>query len=222
MIPPHQNAAFVACMEDVLDLYCRPYDARYPVVNMDEQPVQLVAETRLPIPAEPGRPARIDYEYERRGTAALFLFVEALGGWRKLGARQRRTSVDWAREVKVLLDEDYPEAEKVILVCDNLNTHGTASLYEAFPPAEARRLAQRLEIHYTPKHGSWLNIAECELSVFTRQHLAQRVPDIGSLARKAKTWEQERNQRQQGVNWRFTTANARIKLKRLYPEAQMS
>jgi hypothetical protein len=222
VIPPHQNAVFVACMEDVLDLYCRPYDARYPVVNMDEQPVQLVGETRTPVPASPGRPERIDYEYERRGTADLFLFVEALGGWRKLGVRERRTRVDWAQEVKVLLDEDYPKAEKVILVCDNLNTHAPSSLYEAFPPAEARRLAQRLEIHYTPKHGSWLNIAECELSAFSRQYLAQRVPDAESLAKKAKTWEQERNQRQQGVNWRFTTANARIKLKRLYPEVQMS
>jgi len=209
-------------MEDVLDLYCRPYDPRYPVVNMDEQPVQLVGETRAPLPAEPGRPARIDYEYERRGTAALFLFVEALGNWRKLEARERRTSVDWAQEVKVLLDDDYPDAEKVILVCDNLNTHDIASLYEAFPPAEARRLAQRLEIHYTPKHGSWLNIAECELSVFTRQHLAQRVPSIGSLAQKAKTWKQERNRRQKGINWRFSTNDARIKLKRLYPEVQMS
>lgn len=209
-------------MEDVLDLYCRPYDPRYPVVNMDEQPVQLVGETRAPLPAEPGRPARIDYEYERRGTAALFLFVEALGNWRKLEARERRTSVDWAQEVKVLLDDDYPDAERVILVCDNLNTHDIASLYEAFPPAEARRLAQRLEIHYTPKHGSWLNIAECELSVFTRQHLAQRVPSIGSLAQKAKTWKQERNRRQKGINWRFSTNDARIKLKRLYPEVQMS
>ncbi len=209
-------------MEDVLDLYCRPYDPRYPVVNMDEQPVQLVGETRIPLPAEPGHPERVDYEYERHGTAALFLFVEALAGWRKLRTRERRTAVDWAQEVKVLLDEDYPEVEKVILVCDNLNTHGSASLYEAFAPAEARRLAQRLEIHYTPKHGSWLNIAECELSVFTRQYLAQRVPEISSLAQKAKTWEQERNRRQQGVNWRFTTTNARIKLKRLYPEVQLA
>jgi len=209
-------------MEDVLDLYCRPYDPRYPVVNMDEQPVQLVGETRIPLPAEPGHPERVDYEYERHGTADLFLFVEALAGWRKLGTRERRTAVDWAQEVQVLLDEDYPEAEKVILVCDNLNTHGTASLYEAFAPAEARRLAQRLEIHYTPKHGSWLNIAECELSVFTRQYLAQRVPDVSSLAQKAKTWEQERNRRQQGINWRFTTTNARIKLKRLYPQVQLS
>jgi hypothetical protein len=208
-------------MEDVLDLYCRPYDPRYPVVNLDEQPVQLVGETRIPLPAEPGKPERVDYEYERHGPADRFLFVETLAGWRKLGVREHRTAVDWAQEVKALLDEDYPEAEKVILVCDNLNTPGTASLYEAFPPAEARRLAQRLEMHYTPKHGSWLNIAECELSVFTRQHLAQRVPDTTLLAQKAKTWEQERNRRQQGVNWRFTTTNARIKLKRLYPEVQL-
>jgi hypothetical protein len=222
VIPPQQNAAFVAGMEDVLDLYCRPYNPRRPVVNMDEQPVQLVGETRVPVPAAPGRPARIDYEYERHGTASLFIFVEALAGWRRLSTRERRTSPDWAREIKVLLDEDYPEVEKVILVCDNLNTHCVAALYEAFPPEEARRLAQRLELHYTPRHGSWLNIAECELSAFSRQCLAQRVPDAATLARKAKTWEADRNRRQQGVNWRFTTANARIKLKRLYPEIQMS
>jgi hypothetical protein len=222
VIPPQQNAAFVAGMEDVLDLYCRPYDPRYPVVNMDEQPVQLVGETRVPVPAAPGRPERIDYEYERHGTASLFLFVEALAGWRRLETRERRTSPDWAREVKGLLDEDYPEAEKVILISDNLNTHSVAALYEAFPPEEARRLAQRLELHHTPKHGSWLNIAECELSAFSRQCLAQRVSDATTLAQKARIWAKDRNRRQQGVNWRFTTADARIKLKRLYPEIQMS
>jgi hypothetical protein len=222
VIPPQQNAAFVAGMEDVLDLYCRPYDPRYPVVNMDEQPVQLVGETRVPVPAAPGRPERIDYEYERHGTASLFLFVEALAGWRRLETRERRTSPDWAREVKGLLDEDYPEAEKVILISDNLNTHSVAALYEAFPPEEARRLAQRLELHHTPKHGSWLNIAECELSAFSRQCLAQRVSDATTLAQKARIWAKDRNRRQQGVNWRFTTADARIKLTRLYPEIQMS
>lgn len=222
MIPPQQNAAFVAGMEDVLDLYCRPYEPRRPVVNMDEQPVQLVGQTRAPVPAAPGRPERIDYEYERRGTASLFLFVEALAGWRRLETRSRRTSRDWAREVEALLDEDYPEAEKVILICDNLNTHSVAALYEAFEPEEARRLAGRLEIHYTPKHGSWLNIAECELSAFSRQCLAERVPDAMTLTQKAKTWEEHRNRRQQGVNWRFTTKDARIRLKRLYPEIQMA
>jgi hypothetical protein len=143
-------------MEDVLDVYRRPYDARTPVVCMDEQPVQLVKETRVPWSARPGRPRRVDYEYERAGTACVFLFTEALGGWRRTSVRPRRTAVDWAEEVRRLLDEDYPEAERVILVCDNLNTHTVASLYRAFEPAEARRLARRLEIHYTPKHGSWL------------------------------------------------------------------
>lgn len=222
MIPPGQDAAFVAAMEEVLDGYCRPYNACFPVVNMDEQPVQLVAETRTPLPMAPGRPERHDYEYERRGTTNVFLFVEALGGWRRLSERSRKTSVDWAHEVRRLLDDDYPDAEKVVLVCDNLNTHKTASLYEAFDPEEARRLARRLEIHYTPKHGSWLNIAECELSVFTRQELSGRVPDAAALAAKADAWSRDRNERQQGVHWRFTTEDARIKLSRLYPQVQLS
>ena len=221
MIPPGQDAAFVAAMEDVLDVYCRPQDARFPVVNMDEQPVQLVADAREPLPMAPGRPQRHDYEYERRGTSNVFLFVEALAGWRRLSERSRKTSVDWAHEVRRLLNEDYPQAEKVVLVCDNLNTHKTASLYQAFEPEEARRLARRLEIHYTPKHGSWLNIAECELSVFTRQELSERVPDAPALAAKADTWSRERNDRQQGVHWRFTTEDARIKQTRLYPQVQL-
>jgi hypothetical protein len=221
VIPPGQDAAFVAAMEDVLDVYCRPQDARFPVVNMDEQPVQLVADAREPLPMAPGRPERHDYEYERRGTTNVFLFVEALGGWRRMSERARKTSVDWAHEVRRLLNEDYPQAEKVVLVCDNLNTHKTASLYQAFEPEEARRLARRLEIHYTPKHGSWLNIAECELSVFTRQELSERVPDAATLARKAEAWSRERNDRQQGVHWRFTTEDARIKLTRLYPQVQL-
>jgi len=222
VIPPKANAAFVACMEDVLGLYCRPYDPRIPMVNMDEQPVQLVKETRAPVPPGPGRPARYEYEYERNGTANIFLFTEPLGEWRRVEVTGRRTAVDWAHQVRELLDVDYPRAEKVILVCDNLNTHTTASLYEAFEPAEARRLVERLEIHYTPKHGSWLNIAECELSVLTRQCLAGRTPDAEALARKTKAWERERNARQRGVDWRFSTEDARIKLKRLYPQVQMS
>ena len=209
-------------MEDVLGLYCRPYDPRVPVVNMDEQPVQLVKETRVPIPAQPGQLPRYDYEYERNGTANVFLFVEALAGRRRTSVRERRTGVDWAQQIRQLLDVDYPEAQKVILVCDNLNTHTIASLYEAFPPKQARRLASRLEMHHTPKHGSWLNIAECELSVLSRQCLARRTPDVRTLARKTKAWERERNKRQQGVDWRFTTDDARIKLKRLYPQVQMS
>jgi hypothetical protein len=222
VIPPHQNADFVAFMEDVLDVYCRPYDPRFPVVNMDEQPVQLVKETRVPMPPAPGQPERFDYEYERNGTANLFLFVEALAGWRRLSVRERKTAVDWAQEVRWLLDEKHPAAEKVILICDNLNTHGIGSLYEAFAPEEARRLAKRLEIHYTPKHGSWLNIAECELSVFTRQHLSRRVSDAVTLSQLAETWQSDRNLRHRGVHWRFTTTDARVKLKRLYPEFQLS
>jgi hypothetical protein len=222
VIPPEQNADFVARMEDVLDLYCLPYDPAIPVVNMDEQPVQLVKETRPPLPPAPGRPERIDYEYERNGTANLFLLVEALAGWRRLAVRERKTAVDWAHEVRWLLDGKYPQAKKVILICDNLNTHGIGSLYEAFPPEEARCLARRLEIHYTPKHGSWLNIAECELSTFTRQYLSRRIPDAATLTQLADTWQTDRNARHQGVHWRFTTANARIRLKRLYPQYQLA
>ncbi len=167
-------------------------------------------------------PRRYDYEYERAGTASVFLFTETLRGWRKVTARERRTAVDWAEEVRSLLDEEYPEAEKVILVCDNLNTRKTASLYQAFPADEARRLAERLEIHYTPKHGSWLNVAECELSVLSRQCLGRRTTSMRALRRKVTPWARKRNRRQRGVDWRFTTDDARIKLKRLYPQVQMS
>lgn len=205
-------------MEDVLDVYCLPYDPKRPVVNMDEQPVQLIKETRTPQPMQPGLPARYDYEYERNGTACIFLFSEALQRWRKTSARERRTRQDWAQEVKTLLEVDYPDAEKIILICDNLNTHGVASLYETFPPETARALARRLEIHYTPKHGSWLNIAECELSALTRQCLKGRTPDLPALKKKLNAWNRERNTNQKGVNWRFTTLDARIKLKRLYPQ----
>lgn len=209
-------------MEDVLDVYQRPYNHAYPVICMDEQPTQLIKETRQKIKAEPGQVECIDYEYERNGTAANFMFTEPLGGWRKVNVRQRRTAVDWAQEMKELLDVDYPEAEKIILVCDNLNTHKTASFYEAFKPDEARRLIRRLEIHYTPKHGSWLNIAEIELNVFTRQCLDRRIPDLQTLKDEAKAWYCERNQKQKSVDWQFTTDDARIKLKKLYPKIQMS
>lgn len=208
-------------MEDVLDLYCLPYDPRTPLICMDEQPTQLIAETRPTLPQRPGKLERYDYEYERKGTAVNFMFTEPLGRWRKVSVRERRTSVDWAQEIKELLDRDYPEAEKIRLVVDNLNTHKVASLYEAFEPAEARRLAKRLEIHYTPKHGSWLNIAEIELSVLTSQCLNNRyIPDIQALAKETKAWEKHRNRKQKGVVWQFTTADARIKLKRLYPQIQ--
>lgn len=208
-------------MEDVLDLYCLAYDPEVPLVCMDEQPTQLIAETRPTLPQEPGKPERYDYEYERKGTAENFMFTEPLGGWRKVSVRERRTSIDWAQEIKELLDRDYPEAEKIRLVVDNLNTHKIASFYEAFEPEEARRLAKRLEIHYTPKHGSWLNIAEIELSVLTNQCLNNRyIADIQTLAKETKAWEKRRNFNQKGVDWQFTTADARIKLKRLYPQIQ--
>ena len=220
MIPPKQNAAFVAAMEDILELYRRPYDKRFPSVCMDEQPVQLVKETRVPLPPQPGRPRRYDHHYERAGTACVLLLTEPLGAWRRVSVRQRRTSVDWAREVQTLLETDYPDAQKVILVCDNLNTHTIASFYEAFPPAVARRLVERIEIHHTPKHGSWLNVAECELSVLTRHCLRNRTGTIQALRRKLRGWQRERNARQCGVDWRFTTEDARIRLKRLYPQYQ--
>lgn len=222
MIPPKQNAEFVAGMEDVLEIYKKPYDPVFPVVCMDEQPTQLLKETRTPIPAEPSKAERYDYEYERNGTAVNFMFTEPLAGWRKVNIRKRKTGVDWAHEIKELLDTEFPEARKVILICDNLNTHKPASLYKAFPPEEARRLLNRLEIHYTPKHGSWLNIAEIELSVFTQQCLDRRIPNFQTLNEEAKTWEQERNAGQKSVDWHFTTDDARIRLKRLYPQIQMS
>jgi hypothetical protein len=209
-------------MEDVLDLYKRPYDANRPLLCMDEQPIQLLKETRRPIGAAPGRPARVDYEYERAGTASAFMFTEPLAGWRKVNARARRTKRDWAEEIGELLTVDYPQAEKVVLVCDNLNTHKIGSLYEAFQASEARELARRLEIHHTPKHGSWLNIAELELSVFTGQCLDRRIPDLETLRTEARHWYRERNQAQKSVDWHFTTPDARIKLKRLYPQIQMS
>ena len=207
-------------MEEVLDLYQQPYDPDYPVINMDEKPVQLVEETRTPLPAQPGKPMRYDHEYERKGTASIFFFTEPLTGWRRVDAQPQRTAKKWAYQVKELLNDDYPEAQKVMLVCDNLNTHNTASLYETFEPAEARRLAKRLDIRYTPKHGSWLNIAEVELSVLTSPCLDRRIADLETMQQEIKAWEQERNTQQKGVDWRFTTEDARIRLKRLYPQYQ--
>ena len=209
-------------MEDVLEVYKRPFDPDRPVVNMDEQPTQLTKETRHKIAATPGYSERIDYEYERNGTAVNFMFTEPLSGWRKVNVRGRRTAIDWAHEIKELLDIDYPDAIKVVLVCDNLNTHKPASLYKAFEPAVARSLLERLEIHYTPKHGSWLNIAEIELSVLTKQCLDRRIPDIETLRSETAQWAQERNAGQKSVDWRFTTDQARIKLKCLYPKIEMS
>ncbi len=204
-------------MEDVLDVYVRPYDPRVPQVCMDELSKQLVGETRVPVPAASGRPARVDYEYERHGTSNLFLFVEPLRGWRQVMVTERRTKQDWAHAIQALVDVHYPDAERIVLVLDNLNTHGIGSLYEAFPPEEARRISRKLELHYTPKHGSWLNIAEIELSVLGRQCLDRRIPDPADLEHEVTTWMVERNIKQRTVDWRFTTADARIKLKRLYP-----
>ncbi len=204
-------------MEDVLDVYCRPYDPRFPVVCMDEMSRQLLAHTREPLPVAPGHPAREDYEYRRGGTANLFVCCEPLRGWRHLEVTERRTRVDWAWFIKDLVEVHYPDAERIVLVMDNLNTHSPASLYEAFAPAEAKHLADKLEIHHTPKHGSWLNIAECEFSVLSRQCLGQRLPDRDALATAVAAWEAARNAAAGPVHWQFTSADARIKLKRLYP-----
>ena len=208
-------------MEDILEVYSWPYDADYPVVCMDEQPTQLIKETKTPLPMEPGQPAKYDYEYDRNGTANNFMFTEPLGGWRKVSVRETKTRQDWAHEIKELLDVDYPEAKYVVLVCDNLNTHTLGSLYETFSPAEARRLAQRLDVRYTPKHGSWLNVAEIELSVMTKQCLDRRIPDITTLRRETSAWAVKRTENQIGVDWHFTANDARTKLKRLYPQIEM-
>lgn len=201
-----------------MDLYERPYDVRFPVVCMDEQPVQLIGETRLPLPLLPGQVQRYDYEYRRNGTAVNFMFTESLASWRKVTVRETKTMIDWAQEMKTLLDEDYPDAVKVIVICDNLNTHKIGSLYEAFPPQEAKRLRDRLELHYTPKHASWLNVAEIELSLLTRQCLSRRIPDVLTLQQQDRAWYERRNENQKSVDWQFTCEDARIKIKRLYPQ----
>jgi len=219
-IPPKHSAEFACAMETVLQVYHRPYDPDIPVLCMDETSKQLIEETRVPLPPQPGRPERYDYEYERHGTANLFMFVEPLGGWRRVAVTDRRTKVDWAGQVRELLDVQYPNAQRGTLVLDNLNTHTDASVYEAFKPAEARRLIDRLELVFTPKHGSWLNIAEIELNVLSRQCLSQMIPDKPTLTKQVAAWESDRNASQTGVDWQFTTADARIKLKRLYPQFQ--
>lgn len=207
-------------MEDVLELYHQPYDPARPLVCMDETSKQLVGETRMPIAAGPGRPRRIDYEYERRGTADLFMFTEPLGNWRCVEVTDTRTRVDWALQMKNLVDVYYPEATTIRVVMDNLNTHTLGSLYEAFPPEEARRIAQKLELHYTPKHGSWLNVAEIELRVLTVQCLNRRIPDAAALCREVHAWEAERNASGARVDWQFRSDVARIQLKHLYPRLQ--
>lgn len=220
MIPPDHDGEYVACMEDVLTVYERPLDPKAPVVCMDEQPVQLTKETRQPIPPAAGRPARVDYEYERNGTAAIFMFVEPKAGWRDVSVRERRTKLDWAHEIRQLLDGRYVGVPKLTLIMDNLNTHTTGSLYEAFVPAEARRLAQRLEIHYTPKHGSWLNIAENELSTLTRQCLDRRIATLPEMRSQVEAWMKKRNRERLQVRWRFTIDRAREKLRRVYPRIE--
>ncbi len=204
-------------MEDVLDVYHRPYDPRRPQVCMDETSKQLVGETRTPLPARPGRPARIDYEYVRHGVRNLFLWVEPLAGRRHVHVTERRTKQDWARFIRELVDVHYPHAERVVLVLDNLNIHVSGALYETFPPAEARRVLARLELHYTPVHGSWLNMAAIELSVLSRQCLDRRIPDADTLSEEVAAWEARRNAHPTPIEWRFTTTEARIKLRHLYP-----
>ena len=214
---PEVGAEFVWRMEDVLDLYEEPYDLNRPVVCFDELPYQMVAEKRTPLPRKPGRPQRYDYEYERKGTTNLFAFFEPKRGWRHLEVTERRRAVDFAHAMRRLADEHYPQAEKVRVVLDNLNTHTPASLYKAFEPEEARRLLRRLEFRHTPTHASWLNMVEIELSVLSRQCLERRIPDAERLAREIGTWEQERNEGGTTVQWRFTSEDAREKLARLYP-----
>jgi hypothetical protein len=218
-IPPKQDAAFVCQMEQVLEVYKRPYDPEHPVVCMDEHPKQRISESRTPIPAAPGRPARIDYEYVREGVSVVWVFVEPLAGWRSTPVTSTKTAADWARQVKALVDDPrYAGAKRITLVCDNLNTHHLGSLYQAFEPAEALRIARKLELVHTPKHGSWLNVAESELSVLARQCLDRRMPTLQEIATEAHAWAVRRNAKQVGVDWQFTTDQARVKLKSLYPK----
>ena len=217
MIPPDANAAFVAGMEDVLEVYQRPHDPECPVVCLDESSKQLISETRVPIPTKPGHPARHDYEYERNGTANLFMMFAPLEGWRHVEVTDRHTAVDYAQILKQLSDEHFADSKKIVLVQDNLNTHKPASLYEAFPAPEARRLVERFEWHYTPKHGSWLDMAESELSVLSGQCLDRRITDKQTLVKEIAAWEATRNKNNAKADWQVTTSDARVKLKRLYP-----
>jgi hypothetical protein len=219
-IPPKQSAEFVYHLEDILEVYQRSYDPRRPVVCLDETFKQLIGQTREPLRLRPGSVERFDHVYQRNGVASLFVAVEPLVGWRAIEVTEQRRRVEWSEFVRSLLDGQYRRAEKVVLVMDQLNTHTAASLYEAFPPAEARRLAEKLEIHHTPKHGSWLNMAEIELSALGRQCLARRIGCRNTLKREIQAWVRERNRRKSAVDWQFTTADARIKLRRLYPSFQ--
>jgi len=216
VIPPKANSSFVAAMEDVLAVYTRPRDPDRPLVCLDETSKQLIAERRVPIPMKPGRPTRVDYEYERNGTANVFMLFAPLEGWRHVKVTDRRTSIDYAHVLKDVADIHFPN-KTIVLIQDNLNTHGKASLYEAFPAPEARRLVERFEWHYTPKHGSWLDLAESELGILTSQCLDRRIPDKQTLIEEIASWERERNTNHTKADWQFTTKNARIKLKHLYP-----
>jgi hypothetical protein len=211
------NGAFVAAMEDVLDLYAEPYDEKRPKVNFDETSRQLLADTRAGLEVSAGRPHRQDHEYQRNGTRNLFLHCEPQSGWRHVEVTERRTKHDFAHQMKWLVEERYPEAEVIRVILDNLNTHGPGSLYEAFEPTEARRLVEKLEFHYTPKHGSWLNMAEIELSILQRQCLNRRIGDEETLKREVTAWEKQRNDAKETIDWRFSITDAREKLKRLYP-----
>lgn len=219
-IPPEADGEFVAAMEEVLEVYQRPYDPQHPVLCMDESSKQLIGEVRMPLPAKPGEPMRYDCEYVRNGTANLFMAFEPLAGWRKVEATQHRGRSEWAQFIAELLTGRYQQVEKLVLVMDNLNTHAIGSLYETFAPEKARALAQKLEIHYTPKHGSWLNMAEIELSILSRQCLEERMEDQATLEKHLEAWQKPRNRTHRAMDWQFTTADARVKLKRLYPSVQ--
>jgi len=214
---PSVSGEFVARMEDVLDVYAEPEDPKRPKVCFDECPHQVVEEVRQPLPAKPGQPRRVDYEYRRNGTCNLFMMLEPDRGWRHVEITERRTMVDFAQQMKALVDVHFPDAEVIRVIIDNLNTHDPGSLYEAFPPAEARRIARKLEFHFTPKHGSWLNAAEVELAALTKQCLGRRIPDVGSVRREVGAWEGQRNNEGIRVHWCFSSSDARTKLARLYP-----
>jgi transposase len=216
-IPPEQNAAFVCAMEDVLEVYKRPYDETHPLICMDESSKQHVKEVREPLSVKPGSPARHDCEYERNGVSNVFMFFEPLAGKRYVEVTDRRTAIDWAEQIRDLVDVRYPDAKRITLVMDNLNTHVGASLYKKFEPQEARRILDKLEIHYTPKHGSWLNMAEIELSILSRQCMDARIPDQESLKKQVTAWQEKRNEISYPMQWRFTTEDARVKLQKLYP-----
>lgn len=222
VIPPKENGEFTAHMENVLETYAQPYDERFPVLCMDEQPVQLLEDINIPIAATKRHARRVDYEYGRAGTVSIFMFAEPLSMWRSVRVRERRTKIDWAREMHLLLTTRYSQAEKLILVCDNLNTHTMGAFYEAFAPAQARELVKRIEFRYTPKHGSWLNIAENELSSMTRQCLhTRRFATIDEIRDETKAWGDSTNARQRGVEWQFKIDDARLRLRSLYPKIKV-